>query len=36
MGPERPCSSFKPRTVAHYQAMLDDHLLPSFGGKRGT
>lgn len=23
----------KPRTVAHYQAMLDDHLLPTFGSK---
>lgn len=23
----------KPRTVAHYQAMLDDHLIPAFGKK---
>ena len=23
----------KPRTVDHYQAMLDDHLLPTFGNK---
>lgn len=23
----------KPRTVDHYQAMLDDHLLPTFGSK---
>ena len=23
----------KPRTVAHYQSMLDDHLVPTFGNK---
>lgn len=25
--------TLKPRTVEHYQAMLDDHLLPAFGNK---